>query len=107
MVQAVVFPGQGSQSVGMLDDFAQPIVARTLEEAGDALGWDMQALIAQGPAEQLERTEYTQPAILAASIALWRLGREAGVLEPALMAGHSLGEYSALVAAEAPGHMYL
>lgn len=101
MVQAVVFPGQGSQSVGMLDDFAQPIVARTLEEAGDALGWDMRGLIAEGPAEQLDRTEHTQPAILAASIALWRLGREEGVLDPALMAGHSLGEYSALVAAEA------
>lgn len=100
-MQAVVFPGQGSQSVGMLDDFAQPIVAHTLEEAGDALGWDMRGLIARGPAEQLDRTEYTQPAILAASIALWRLGREQGLLEPTLMAGHSLGEYSALVAAEA------
>lgn len=101
MLQAVVFPGQGSQSVGMLDGFEQPVIARTLEEAGDALGWDVRALIAQGPAEQLDRTEHTQPAILAASIALWRLGREKGVLEPVLMAGHSLGEYSALVAAEA------
>jgi [acyl-carrier-protein] S-malonyltransferase len=85
----------------MLDDFEQPVIARTLEEAGDALGWDVRALIAQGPAEQLDRTEHTQPALLAASIALWRLGREKGVLEPVLMAGHSLGEYSALVAAEA------
>lgn len=85
----------------MLDDFAQPIVARTLEEAGDALGWDVAGLIRTGPAEQLDRTECTQPAILAASVALWRLGRESGVLDPAVMAGHSLGEYSALVAAEA------
>lgn len=101
MTQAVIFPGQGSQQVGMLQDFDQPLVQRTLEEAGEALGWDLAALIADGPADQLERTENTQPAILAASIALWRLARERGLLQPAVLAGHSLGEYSALVAAEA------
>lgn len=99
MTQAVVFPGQGSQSVGMLDDFPQAIVRATLDEASDALGWDVAALIHGGPAEQLDSTRYTQPAILAASVALWRLARDGGQLEPTVMAGHSLGEYSALVAA--------
>ncbi|MGB0210597.1 ACP S-malonyltransferase [Algiphilus sp.] len=99
MTQAVVFPGQGSQSVGMLDDFPQAIVRATLDEASDALGWDVAALIQDGPVEQLDSTRYTQPAILAASVALWRLACDGGQLEPAVMAGHSLGEYSALVAA--------
>lgn len=98
MTTAVVFPGQGSQSVGMLDGFDQPVVRQTLEEASQALGWDVAALMASGPETQLNQTQYTQPAILAASIALWRLARAESSLSPTVLAGHSLGEYSALVA---------
>ena len=103
MTTAVVFPGQGSQSVGMLKGFDQGIVHQTLEEASQALGWDMAALIAKGPEAQLNQTQYTQPAILAASIALWRLAVEQTALAPSVLAGHSLGEYSALVASGALG----
>lgn len=97
---AVVFPGQGSQSVGMLDAFADhPAVRRTLAEASDALGEDVGALIHAGPKEQLDLTTNTQPVMLTAGIACWRaLHAETG-LAPAAVAGHSLGEYAALVAA--------
>lgn len=99
---AVVFPGQGSQSVGMLDAFADhPAVRRTLEEASTALGEDLFQLMHAGPKEQLDLTTNTQPVMLAAGIACWRaLHAETG-LTPAAFAGHSLGEYSALVAAGA------
>ena len=95
-----LFPGQGSQSKGMLDAFAgETVVERTLAEASDALGYDMAALIRDNAEEKLGQTEFTQPALLTASTALLRLWRERGGLEPAHVAGHSLGEYSALVAA--------
>uniref|UniRef100_E6PL36 [acyl-carrier-protein] S-malonyltransferase n=1 Tax=mine drainage metagenome TaxID=410659 RepID=E6PL36_9ZZZZ len=97
---AVVFPGQGSQAVGMLDACAEhPAVRQTLQEANDALHQDMAALIAQGPAEQLNLTTNTQPVMLTAGIALWRLWLAEGGAMPQAMAGHSLGEYTALVAA--------
>lgn len=100
---AVFFPGQGSQSVGMLDALAEscPIVKQTFEEASDALGRNLWQLVTQGPKEELDRTENTQPAMLAAGIAVWRVWQQAGGPVPALMAGHSLGEYAALVAAGA------
>ncbi|WP_119288664.1 ACP S-malonyltransferase [Azohydromonas sediminis] len=97
---AVVFPGQGSQSVGMLDAFGDhPEVRRTLAEASDALGEDIAALIHAGPKERLDLTTNTQPVMLTAGVACWRaLHAETG-LEPVAVAGHSLGEYAALVAA--------
>jgi len=99
---AFVFPGQGSQAVGMLDAWGDhPEVARTLAEASDALGEDLGALIRGGPKEQLDLTTYTQPVMLSAAIACWRAWRAEGGAMPAAMAGHSLGEYSALVAADA------
>jgi [acyl-carrier-protein] S-malonyltransferase len=99
---ALVFPGQGSQSVGMLGDLAanHPVARSTFEEASTALGYDLWQLVAAGPAEQLNRTEYTQPAMLTAGIATWRVWRGQGGAAPALVAGHSLGEYTALVCAE-------
>lgn len=99
---AFVFPGQGSQTVGMLADIgaAESIVLDTFTEASDALGYDLWALSQQGPAEVLNQTDKTQPAILTASIALWRLWQAKSTAKPAYVAGHSLGEYSALVAAE-------
>jgi [acyl-carrier-protein] S-malonyltransferase len=99
---ALVFPGQGSQSVGMLGELAanHPVVRSTFEEASVALGYDLWQLVAAGPAEQLNRTEYTQPAMLTAGIATWRLWRDQGGATPALVAGHSLGEFTALVCAE-------
>jgi [acyl-carrier-protein] S-malonyltransferase len=98
---AFVFPGQGSQSLAMLAEHGaqQKLIIDTFAEASDALGYDLWALIQQGPEEQLNQTDKTQPAILAASIALWRLWQEQGGARPAYVAGHSLGEYSALVAA--------
>jgi len=97
---ALLFPGQGSQSKGMLDAFADfPVVNGTLEEASDALGYDMAALIHDDADEKLGQTEYTQPALLTVSTALLRLWRGQQGREPAHVAGHSLGEYSALVAA--------
>ena len=97
---AFLFPGQGSQSKGMLDAFADSSVVRsTLEEASDALAYDMTALIRDDADEKLGQTEYTQPALLTASTAVLRLWREQGGREPTHVAGHSLGEYSALVAA--------
>lgn len=101
-VYAIVFPGQGSQAVGMLDALADhPAVRRTLAEAADALGEDLAALIHAGPKEQLDLTTNTQPVMLAAGVACWRaLHAETGIA-PVAMAGHSLGEYAALVAAGA------
>lgn len=100
MTFAFVFPGQGSQSVGMLNAFADsPAVQQTLQEASEALGLDMAKLIAEGPAETLALTTNTQPVMLTAGVAVYRAWLEAGGAKPALLAGHSLGEYSALVAA--------
>lgn len=99
---AVVFPGQGSQSVGMMNGFAgAPVVERTFREASAILGEDLWALVANGPAEALSRTVVTQPLMLTAGVACWRAWREGGGPMPAYFAGHSLGEYSALVAAGA------
>jgi [acyl-carrier-protein] S-malonyltransferase len=98
---AFVFPGQGSQSLGMLSELGaqQHVIIDTFAEASAALGYDLWALTQQGPEEQLNQTDKTQPAILAASVALWRLWQAEGGRRPAFVAGHSLGEYSALVAA--------
>jgi len=99
---AFVFPGQGSQSVGMLDAWGDhPAVRATLEEASAALGEDIARLIAVGPKEQLDLTTNTQPVMLAAAIAAWRAWLAEGGAQPVAVAGHSLGEYSALVAAGA------
>lgn len=100
---AFVFPGQGSQSIGMLADLAAQhgLVQETFGEASEALGYDLWALVQQGPEASLNETDKTQPAILTASIALWRLWLAEGGGRPAFVAGHSLGEYSALVASEA------
>ncbi|OYV44158.1 MAG: [acyl-carrier-protein] S-malonyltransferase, partial [Burkholderiales bacterium 21-58-4] len=99
---AFVFPGQGSQSVGMLDAWAgNATVTQTLEQASVALGQDLGALISQGPAEQLNLTSNTQPVMLAAAVAMYRAWIAAGGAVPVLVAGHSLGEYSALTAAGA------
>ena len=99
---AFVFPGQGSQSVGMLDAWGDhPAVRQTLREASDALGEDLARLIREGPKEALELTTNTQPVMLAAAMACYRAWRHEGGDEPAAVAGHSLGEYSALVAAGA------
>jgi len=103
MAIAMVFPGQGSQSVGMLADLLadEPAAAAALEEADEALGYGLGTLLREGPAEQLNRTDYTQPAMLAAGVAAWRAWRAQGGPRPAAMAGHSLGEYTALVCADA------
>ena len=100
---ALVFPGQGSQSIGMLAELSElhPSVKATFEEASDGAGTDLWALSQAGPEEMLGRTEYTQPALLAAGIAVWRLWQQQGGATPAVLAGHSLGEYTALVAAGA------
>jgi len=99
---AFVFPGQGSQSLGMLAELSElhPAIRDTFAEASDGASVDLWALSQGGPEEMLNRTEYTQPALLAAGIAVWRLWLARGGARPALFAGHSLGEYSALVAAE-------
>jgi len=103
MTIAFVFPGQGSQSLGMLAELAaaQPVVRSAFEEASAGAGLDLWALAQQGPEEQLNQTEFTQPALLAAGVAVWRAWRERGGAAPTLLAGHSLGEYAALVAAGA------
>ena len=99
---AFVFPGQGSQSVGMLDAWGDhPAVRETLKEASDALGEDIAGLIKEGPKEALALTTNTQPVMLVAGIAAYRAWRAEGGAEPAVVAGHSLGEYTALVAAGA------
>ncbi|MEN9780284.1 MAG: S-malonyltransferase [Pseudomonadota bacterium] len=96
---AFVFPGQGSQSVGMLDAWGDhPAVTQTLKEASDALGQDLAKLIHEGPKEDLALTTNTQPVMLTAAIAAYRAWRSEGGAAPAVVAGHSLGEYSALVA---------
>ncbi|HKM97556.1 MAG TPA: ACP S-malonyltransferase [Buttiauxella sp.] len=99
---AFVFPGQGSQAVGMLAEIAaaNPVVEATFREASDALGYDLWALTQQGPAEELNKTWQTQPALLTASVALWRVWQQQGGKTPVMLAGHSLGEYSALVCAD-------
>ncbi|WP_224552354.1 ACP S-malonyltransferase [Pectobacterium versatile] len=98
---AMVFPGQGSQTVGMLAELAAeyPIVTETFAQASEALGYDLWQLTQQGPAEELNKTWQTQPALLTASVAIWRAWQQQGGKTPALMSGHSLGEYSALVCA--------
>lgn len=97
---AFVFPGQGSQSVGMMAAYGDAAVVRaTFDEASAALGDDLWAMVADGPAESLTQTVNTQPVMLAAGVAAWRLWLEKGGRNPAVVAGHSLGEYSALVAA--------
>ncbi len=100
---ALVFPGQGSQSVGMLAELSElhPSVKATFEEASAGAGVDLWALSQGGPEEMLNRTEYTQPALLAAGVAVWRLWQAQGGAQPVALAGHSLGEYAALVAAGA------
>ena len=98
---AFVFPGQGSQSLNMLAEHGaqRPLILETFAEASEALGYDLWALTQQGPEEQLNQTDKTQPAILTASVALWRAWLAESAARPAFVAGHSLGEYSALVAA--------
>ena len=102
---ACVFPGQGSQSVGMLSALALafPQVLETFAEASRVLGYDLWALASQGPEERLNQTEFTQPAMLAAGVAVWRIWVARGGPVPSVMAGHSLGEYTALVCADAIG----
>lgn len=103
MVTAIVFPGQGSQSPGMGKELAEnfAVARQVFEEADDALGFAISRLCFDGPAEDLQLTENTQPAILTVSVAAYRAMQEAGIGPPAFVAGHSLGEYSALVAAGA------
>ncbi|MBI5279384.1 MAG: ACP S-malonyltransferase [Burkholderiales bacterium] len=97
---AFVFPGQGSQAVGMLDGWGgHPAVAQTLQEASQALGEDIARLVKEGPKEALALTTNTQPVMLVAGVAAWRAWKAEGGADPVVMAGHSLGEYSALVAA--------
>lgn len=99
---AFIFPGQGSQNLGMLAAFADyPQVKNTFSQASQVLGYDLWDLVQNDPKAQLNETQYTQPAILTASIALWRLWNDEKGAQPSLLAGHSLGEYSALVAAQA------
>ena len=98
---AFVFPGQGSQKIGMLADLAEqnPIIEKTFSEASDALGYDMWQLIQQGDQEDINLTQRTQPILLTCSVAIWRLWNEKQGAVPSQMAGHSLGEWSALVCA--------
>jgi [acyl-carrier-protein] S-malonyltransferase len=100
---AFVFPGQGSQSVGMLADLADafPVVQQTFAEASDTLGRDLWSLVMEGPKASLDQTENTQPAMLAAGVAVWRCWQQQDGPVPSLVAGHSLGEYSAVVCAGA------
>jgi [acyl-carrier-protein] S-malonyltransferase len=99
---AILFPGQGSQSRGMLGALAasEPLVGSTFAEASQALGYDLWKLVSDGPEEQLNATEFTQPAMLAAGIATWRIWRERGGARPDVVSGHSLGEFTALVASQ-------
>lgn len=103
MSTAFVFPGQGSQSVGMLAELAESesLVTETFAEASGVLGFDLWKMVSEGPADLLNQTTNTQPAMLAAGVAVWRVWQQRGGALPAMMAGHSLGEYSALVCAGA------
>jgi len=103
MAFAFVFPGQGSQSVGMLAELAagEPQVRATFEEASQVLGYDLWQLVAEGPADALNATERTQPAMLSAGVATWRVWNARGGALPAVLSGHSLGEFTALVCAQA------
>jgi len=102
MKLAMVFPGQGSQAIGMMNGWVDhPVVRATFDEASDVLGQDLWALVADGPADALNLTTNTQPVMLTAGVAAWRAWNAAGGLLPVLVAGHSLGEYTALVAAGA------
>lgn len=98
---AAIFPGQGSQAVGMASDLSKvfPVVKETFNTASRILGYDLWQLAQEGPLEQLNQTEYTQPALLAVDVAIWRCWKATGGCDPVVAAGHSLGEYSALVAA--------
>ncbi|AWH87414.1 ACP S-malonyltransferase [Limnobaculum parvum] len=98
---AIVFPGQGSQTVGMLTTLAEefPAVLDMFAQASEALGYDLWSLVQQGPETELNKTWQTQPALLAASVAIWRVWQQQGGKQPVVLAGHSLGEYSALVCA--------
>ncbi|ADJ28370.1 ACP S-malonyltransferase [Nitrosococcus watsonii] len=100
---AFVFPGQGSQTIGMLADFYEPYpqVRETFDQASAAVRYDLWKLVQEGPEEKLNRTDYTQPAMLAAGVAVWRIWCAAEGRSPDFMAGHSLGEYTALVCAGA------
>jgi [acyl-carrier-protein] S-malonyltransferase len=100
---ALIFPGQGSQQIGMLRELAErySVVRTTFEEASDALGYDLWQVVQEGPAEALNATACTQPALLTASVSIWRVWQELEGPRPVAMAGHSLGEYSALVCAGA------
>ncbi len=98
---SVVFPGQGSQAVAMLAELGEQfsVVKETFAQASEVLGYDLWALVQNGPAEDLNQTSRTQPALLASSVAIWRVWQDQGLPQPAYLAGHSLGEYSALVCA--------
>ncbi|WP_143549572.1 ACP S-malonyltransferase, partial [Rickettsiella grylli] len=100
---AFIFPGQGSQSLGMLAEFAKeyPLIQETFSQASQILKFDLWKLCQEGPEAALNQTENTQPALLAASVALWRVWQQERGVKPMFMAGHSLGEYSALVCAGA------
>ncbi len=102
MSLAFVFPGQGSQSIGMLGELAvgEPLVQKTFAEASELLGYDLWELVQNGPAEDLNATERTQPAMLAGGVAVWRVWRSRGGRAPTVMSGHSLGEFTALVCAD-------
>ncbi|MGB5543567.1 MAG: ACP S-malonyltransferase, partial [Gammaproteobacteria bacterium] len=103
MTLAMVFPGQGSQSIGMLGELAaaEPTVQATFEQASAVLGYDLWQLLTDGPAEDLNATDRTQPALLSAGVAVFRVWQAHAAPSPAMMAGHSLGEYTALVCAGA------
>jgi [acyl-carrier-protein] S-malonyltransferase len=100
---AFVFPGQGSQSVGMMSELAEsyPEVKQIFEQASDALGKDLWSIVSSGPEEDLNQTHNTQPAMLAAGVAIWKVWCKHSNIRPAWMAGHSLGEYTALVCSDA------